>query len=268
VLAEDADPGYPRYLGLCFPASDIPRQARELYRVNRIRVIEDADYQPSPLLPAANPRTGKALDMSFAALRSVSPVHLQYMRNMGTLASMSLSIVVDGQLWGLISCHHDQPRAVASRPAPPASCWPMCCRCRSKPTRSMPARAAARPAPAHRAHDRVDGRPRQRQRGLLALPEVMLQFAGASGAAIISAERCDLIGKTPPAQVNALVRWLAERGDETLFHTDNARRDIEGLPELAEHAAGVLAVAISQHSHYLLWFRPEQAHGELGRAPG
>jgi light-regulated signal transduction histidine kinase (bacteriophytochrome) len=100
VLAEDADPGYPRYLGLCFPASDIPRQARELYRVNRIRVIEDADYQPSPLLPAANPRTGKALDLSFAALRSVSPVHLQYMRNMGTLASMSLSIVVDGQLWG------------------------------------------------------------------------------------------------------------------------------------------------------------------------
>lgn len=100
VLAEDADPGYPRYLGQCFPASDIPRQARELYRINRIRVIEDANYQPSPLLPAANPRTGKALDMSFAVLRSVSPVHLQYMRNMGTQASMSLSIVVDDQLWG------------------------------------------------------------------------------------------------------------------------------------------------------------------------
>jgi hypothetical protein len=115
VLAEVADPGYPRYLGLCFPASDIPRQARELYRVNRIRVIEDANYQAVPLVPAANPRTGKPLDMSFAALRSVSPVHLQYMRNMGTLASMSLSIVVDGQLWGLVSCHHEQPRPVDLR---------------------------------------------------------------------------------------------------------------------------------------------------------
>lgn len=115
VLAEAVDPSYPAYLGLCFPAADIPRQARELYRVNRIRVIEDANYQPSPLLPALNPRTGKALDMSFAALRSVSPVHLQYMRNMGTLASMSLSIVVDGELWGLVSCHHQQPRAVDLR---------------------------------------------------------------------------------------------------------------------------------------------------------
>lgn len=115
VLAEVADPGYPSFLGLCFPASDIPRQARELYRVNRIRVIEDANYQPSPLIPPLNPITGNPLDMSFTSLRSVSPVHLQYMRNMNTLASMSLSIVVDGQLWGLISCHHAQPRPVALR---------------------------------------------------------------------------------------------------------------------------------------------------------
>lgn len=263
VLAEDADPGYPRYLGLCFPASDIPRQARELYRINRIRLIEDADYQPSPLLPAANPRTGKALDMSFAALRSVSPVHLQYMRNMGTLASMSLSIVVDGQLWGLISCHHDQPRAVGFQ---------------TRTACELLANVLSLQIEAHEKHASTRRLLDLRQHivrmlasmadddsvsaGLLALPEVMLQFAGASGAAIISAERCDLIGKTPPAaHVNALVRWLAERGDETLFHTDNARRDVEGLPELAEHAAGVLAVAISQlHSHYLLWFRAEQAH--------
>jgi light-regulated signal transduction histidine kinase (bacteriophytochrome) len=98
--------------------------------------------------------------------------------------------------------------------------------------------------------------------GLLAQPEVMLQFAGASGAAIISAERCDLIGATPPASlVNALAHWLARRDGQAVFHTDNVQRDIDELPELARHAAGVLAVAISQiHSHYLVWFRPEQAH--------
>lgn len=263
VLAEDADPGYPLYLGHCFPASDIPRQARELYRINRIRVIENADYLPSPLLPATNPRTGNALDMSFAALRSVSPVHLQYMRNMGTLASMSLSIVVDGQLWGLISCHHEQPRAVGFQ---------------TRTACELLANVLSLQIEAHEKHASTRRVLDLRQRivhmlasmadhdsvsaGLLALPDVMLQFAGASGAAIVSAERCDLIGKTPPAaQINALVHWLAERGDETLFHTDNARRDIEALPALAEHAAGVLAVAISQlHSHYLLWFRPEQTH--------
>jgi len=261
VLAEVADEGYPRYLGLCFPASDIPRQARELYRVNRIRVIEDANYQASPLVPGTNPRTGKPLDMSFAALRSVSPVHLQYMRNMGTLASMSLSIVVDGQLWGLVSCHHEQTRPVElrTRTACELLASVLSLQIESRESHANTQKLLdlrqhiVRMISSMADHDSVSD-------GLRALPEVLLAFAGASGAAVISAERCDLFGQTPPAaQVNALVHWLGQRDDETVFHTDNVRRDIDELPELAEHAGGVLAVAISQiHSHYLLWFRPEQ----------
>ncbi|MGE7993635.1 ATP-binding protein [Pseudomonas sp. NPDC089554] len=263
VLAEAADPGYPRYLGLHFPAADIPRQARELYRVNRIRLIEDANYQASPLLPDTNPRTGKPLDMSFAALRSVSPVHLQYMRNMGTLASMSLSIVVDGQLWGLISCHHEQPRAVDLR---------------TRTACELLGSVLSLQIESHESHTSTRDLLELRQRivqmlsamadhdsvsaGLLSLPKVLLDFAGATGAAIISAGRCDLVGNTPPqAQVDALVHWLAQHGDEAVYHSDNLGRDVPELPELASHAGGVLAVAISQiHSHYLLWFRPEHAH--------
>lgn len=261
VLAEVADPGYPSYAGLCFPAADIPRQARELYRVNRIRVIEDANYQPSPLLPATNPRTGKPLDMSFAALRSVSPVHLQYMRNMGTLASMSLSIVVDGQLWGLISCHHQQPRPVDLRTR---TACELLASVLSLQIESRESHASTRKLLTLRQHivrmissmadhDSVSD-------GLRDLPDVLLAFADAQGAAVISAERCDLIGQTPPeAQVTALVHWLSQRDEDKVFHSDNLRRDITELPELANHAGGVLAVAISQiHSHYLLWFRPEQ----------
>ncbi|MBC3410225.1 GAF domain-containing protein [Pseudomonas sp. SWRI51] len=262
VLAEALEPGYPSYLGQSFPGSDIPRQARELYCINRIRVIEDADYQPAALVPELNPRTGQPLDMSFATLRSVSPVHLQYMRNMGTQASMSLSIVVDGKLWGLVSCHHEQPRAVdfQSRTA-----CELLANVLSLQIEALEAHDSTRflldlrqyivrMLAAMADHDSVSD-------GLLAQPEVMLQFARASGAAIISAERCDLIGHTPPAaQVNALVHWLGQRSGELVFHTDNVRRDIEVLPELAEHSAGVLAVAISQiHSHYLVWFRDEQA---------
>jgi light-regulated signal transduction histidine kinase (bacteriophytochrome) len=99
VLAECLADGYESYLGQRFPAGDIPRQARELYVANRIRMIQDANYTPSRLTPADNPVSGKVSDLSFAALRSVSPVHLQYMRNMGTLASMSVSIVIKGHLW-------------------------------------------------------------------------------------------------------------------------------------------------------------------------
>ena len=109
VLAEARDPSYHSYLGQRFPASDVPRQARELYALSRIRLIQDANYTPSPLVPAMNPVTGAANDLSFASLRSVSPVHLQYMRNMGTLASMSVSLMVKGKLWGLISCHNETP---------------------------------------------------------------------------------------------------------------------------------------------------------------
>ncbi|WP_109514600.1 ATP-binding protein [Pseudomonas ovata] len=262
VLAEQADPGYPNYLGLSFPASDIPAQARELYRINRIRLIQDANYQPSPLVPTLNPHTGKPLDMTFTSLRSVSPVHLQYMRNMGTMASMSLSIVVGGKLWGLISCHHEQPRPVDFQTR---TACELLGSVLSLQIESYESHASTRQLLDQRQrivqmlssmadHDSVS-------EGLLQLPQVLLAFADAQGAAIISADRCDLIGSTPPASlVNALVHWLAHRSDETIFHTDNVQRDIEELPELARHAAGVLAVAISQiHSHYLVWFRPEQA---------
>ncbi|MDZ5602435.1 ATP-binding protein [Pseudomonas sp. RP23018S] len=261
VIAEAVDAGYPSYLGLCFPASDIPRQARELYRINRIRLIQDATYEPSPLLPTLNPLTGKPLDMSFAALRSVSPVHLQYMRNMGTLASMSLSIVVDNKLWGLVSCHHAEPRPVdfQTRTACEllASVLSLQIESRESHTNTRQLldlrRHIVRMLSSMADRDSVS-------EGLLALPEVMLDFASASGVAIISAERCDLIGSTPPeSHVLALVHWLSQRDDEGVFHTDNVRRDIPLLPELAEHVGGVLAVAISQiHSHYLLWFRAEQ----------
>ncbi|MDH0647401.1 GAF domain-containing protein [Pseudomonas sp. GD03858] len=262
VLAEEAEPGYPSYQGLSFPAADIPRQARELYRINRIRLIEDADYQPSPLCPPLNPLTGKPLDMSFAALRSVSPVHLQYMRNMGTLASMSLSIVVDDKLWGLVSCHHQQPRPVDFQ---------------TRTACELLASVLSLQIESRESHDRTRTLLELRERivrmlasmadhdsvseGLLELPQVLLAFAGASGAAIISAERCDLIGDTPcAAQVNALVHWLGQRNEDAVFHSDNVARDIDELPELARHVGGVLAVAISQiHSHYLVWFRPEQA---------
>ncbi len=111
VLAEDGDGVLPSYAGRRFPASDIPAQARELYRLNRLRVIPDANYVPVPIEPPLD-RGGMPLDLSFAALRSVSPVHLQYMRNMGTLASMSISVLVDGRLWGLVSAHNATPRRV------------------------------------------------------------------------------------------------------------------------------------------------------------
>ncbi len=102
-----------RFLGLRFPASDIPVQARNLYLKNPIRILSDSEAQPVALEPNLNPKTLSNTDMSKSVLRSVSPMHIQYLQNMGVRASMSMSIIVDGQLWGLISCHHKKASTIS-----------------------------------------------------------------------------------------------------------------------------------------------------------
>jgi light-regulated signal transduction histidine kinase (bacteriophytochrome) len=108
VVGESADSGLNSFLGLRYPASDIPVQARALYRRNSLRIISDIDAEPVPILPSTVPE-GDQLDLSMSGLRSVSPIHLEYLRNMGVRASMSISIMQRGELWGLIACHHREP---------------------------------------------------------------------------------------------------------------------------------------------------------------
>ncbi|HYF72830.1 MAG TPA: SpoIIE family protein phosphatase [Nocardioides sp.] len=106
VVAEERRADLNPFLGLHYPATDIPAQARRLYTVNWTRLISDIGYEPVPLHPVVDPETGMPLDLSFSTLRSVSPIHIEYLSNMGVTASMSVSIVVADRLWGLIACHH------------------------------------------------------------------------------------------------------------------------------------------------------------------
>ena len=109
VVAEARRDDLVPYLGQRYPAGDIPPQARRLYVLNTLRMIADVGYHAVPLLGAEG---GAPLDMSFAVLRSVSPIHVEYLQNMGVGASMSVSIVIHGRLWGLIACHHMAPKRV------------------------------------------------------------------------------------------------------------------------------------------------------------
>jgi chemotaxis family two-component system sensor kinase Cph1 len=106
VVAEDRRSDLNPFLGLHYPATDIPAQARRLYTVNWTRLIADVGYAPVPLHPVLDPATDAPLDLSHSTLRSVSPIHLEYLSNMGVTASMSVSLVIDDQLWGLVACHH------------------------------------------------------------------------------------------------------------------------------------------------------------------
>ncbi|MDQ1814370.1 ATP-binding protein [Massilia sp. CCM 9210] len=260
VLAECRDDAYPSYLGQRFPASDIPRQARELYMLNRIRLIQDANYTPARLVPPVNPVTGAANDLSFAALRSVSPIHLQYMRNMGTLASMSVSLMVKGRLWGLISCHHATPCAVAfdKRTACEqlGQILAMCVESRED-ANELQFRLDVRRimvsmlAGLTQSADFIDN--------LSSVFPALLQFARAGGAAILFDDRLLTYGDTPGEEaIRDLVGWLDLHCHGDVFHTDRLAALYPPAAAMCGNAAGLLAMPLSRiHKHYLLWFRPE-----------
>lgn len=259
VIAEDGDDSLPRYLDLRFPAGDIPAQARELYRLNRLRLIPDADYQPVALSPPLSPRDGAPLDLSFAALRSVSPVHLEYMRNMGTAASMSVSLIVDGRLWGLISCHNVAPQRVDPRVR--ATCDFI--------GRILAMRIGARERAdeaALRVAARRDeavilerlGQASDLHRGFTMAPEPWLRLVSAGGVALLVGDRIASAGAVPgEAQILALAKWLHQK-PEDIYATDRLAHEWPQAADFADVGSGVLAASISQiHASYAIWFRPE-----------
>jgi light-regulated signal transduction histidine kinase (bacteriophytochrome) len=263
VTAESKEDGYHSYMGQHFPASDIPAQARELYALSRIRLIQDANYTPAPLVPSLNPVTGKPNDLSFAALRSVSPVHLQYMRNMQTMASMSVSLMVKGRLWGLISCHNLDPAPV-----------PFEKRTACEQLGQILALCIESREDAHELQFRLEVR--RIMVSMLAgltqgsnfidnlssvFPE-LLRFARASGVAVVVDERVLGFGDTPADEdVLALVDWLAVHDHGDVYHTDRLSAAWPDGGRMMRNASGLLALPISRiHKHYLLWFRPESVH--------
>ena len=258
VLAEDTDPGYDSYAGHHFPADDIPQQARALYVLNHFRQIADAHYRPVPLRIDDPTLAPADIDLSQAQLRSVSPVHLEYMRNMGTLASMSVSIVIEGRLWGLISCHDHAPRfiGVSTRLACEHLGQLLALQIQSKQaTSQVTERLALRQHTldmvAHLADS--DG-----TLSLLAEVPTLLRFAQASGAAVVRDEDVWSVGDVPPDDaIKDLANWVDGLGVE-VFHSHQLAQDYAPARALPDMPAGVLAVSISQvHRHVILWFRPE-----------
>jgi light-regulated signal transduction histidine kinase (bacteriophytochrome) len=262
VVAEERNDILPSYLGHRFPASDVPKQARELYRLNRLRLIADADYRPVPILPAEDPETGRPLDLTYSALRSVSPVHLEYMRNMGTAASMSISILRRGELWGLISCHHGTPRVVPFlvRAACDFMGQVLSLQLAAKEHNAEYERSLELRSLQGRLLTAMAGREDYRD-GLASCPEDLLAFAAAGGAAVVSDDRCTLVGAAPSEpEVRRLVNWLAAEGGREVYHTDSLAAAFPEAEVYKDRASGLLAIAVSKlHPSYVLWFRPEVA---------
>ena len=255
-----ASPEVDSYMGLHFPASDIPLQARALYEKSWLRLILASTYRPAALEPSLNPQTGRPLDLSFAALRSVSPVHLEYLRNMGVGASMSVSLLVDGKLWGLVACHHRQTRFVP--PAARAACelfgQAASTEIAAKQEAGRLAELARAQTVQSRFFDVISGEA-DVFAALVNYTPQLLEFMGAGGAAVWVDGRCNLLGETPPREaVETLVAFLQTQELTPLFVTDYLASFVPALAEWSGVSSGLLAVQLSRvEPHFVLWFRPE-----------
>ena len=262
VIAESNDGQLPQLMNQRFPASDIPAQARELYRRNPIRAIPDVSYTPALLVPERSPMTNRPLDMSHCLLRSVSPVHIEYLKNMGVGASMSVSLLSGSELWGLIAGHNTTPRIVTYEAQET---------CRhvgqilSQKVREQEASHGHRVASdLSKVRDRVMGT-------LFAAedPEALLRTLGprlqsivpSNGAGIVWKGAVVLTGASPTeGQVSQLANWLEHRmSNGECYATDRLSEAYPAAKAFAAEASGLLAVRIpGDDPVMLMWFRAEQ----------
>jgi len=257
VIAESAAPGLESFLGLHYPASDIPKQARELYLRNWLRGIADIEYVPAPLQPPLNPRTRQPIDMSHCTLRSVSPIHLEYLRNMGVCASLSASIIFNDRLWGMLVLHHYSPRQM------PADLRVACETFAQILSLHVEARTQAELNALRRNTRRILDDLVNRMTdapdiaGAMANPD-LLRYVGATGAVVYFEGELHRVGDTPPdADILAIVQWL-NGINRPLFETHSLASRFPAAATIAAGSSGLLAVGLSRVPRdYVLWFRPE-----------
>ncbi|PZX48564.1 sensor domain-containing diguanylate cyclase [Cereibacter changlensis] len=262
VIAEQKLEDLPSFLHHRYPASDIPRQARELYIRNPIRVIPDVTYQPAPLVPAIRPGADEILDMSHCSLRSVSPVHIRYLKNMGVGASMSVSILRKGELWGLIACHHGSPKLV------PFETREICQHLGLALSHYIGAKDDAEET-SHgldlgRARDQIFSEiattsdPRAFLRERIADIQNLIPAHGVVTS--IDAET-NLTGHVPPADALApLIQWvIATSQPSGVFVTDCLSEHYAAAGDFTAEASGLVAVVLPGEAPLVvLWFRAEQ----------
>lgn len=262
VVAEDLRSDLESYLGLHYPAADIPSAARTLFTQKGLRVIPQVDHQ-SVNLVSASPID--PLDLSQTSLRGVSTCHLEYLRNMGVSASMSIPLVDQNQLWGLIVCHHYTPKLVG---------YEVRKTCEFLGQLMSVELVLQQERESKRYHDQIRIIEQGFRRDLSQFPSRietvlrqnqgdLLNLVKAEGVAIALGNQIILVGQTPEkAQIRDLLTWLQENKNQEVFHTDTLAEAYPQATEFRDKPSGILAITIlvKHTSYHIVWFRPEQSY--------
>lgn len=260
VIAEEREEDMESYCGFTFPASDIPKPARELYLRNPYRFIPDRNYQPVKLFPVINPITHSFIDLSDCNVRGVTSVHLEYLANMGVTASMSTRILNNDSLWGLIACHHKTARHLSFELC---SVFELLSNFISARMHSLQnkekhdAETEKRDIYARLLEQIYDSQ--DVKKGLFTGEATVLQLFRAQGAAISYNGQLNIEGALPDKEsIEELLLWLHTRRLTRPLHTDHLSGQFDRAASYMDTASGLLAIPFhTGEEKYLLLFRPE-----------
>jgi len=261
VIAESRNDVLPSLLHHHFPASDIPPQARALYEKNLVRILFDADALTVPVIPVLNPQTGLPIDMSHAMLRAISPVHIEYLRNMGVRSTITISLLHEGRLWGLVACHSAMPQRVSSGLRETIELVGKTIAMKIGALVNAMRLQAMNDVRSHlqrlteriRVADDFDTAVRHSKAEVLGLTDACGCYVHYKGHDV-------WIGDIPAAgKLQALVAWVKQQ-DRTdgVFVTDQLGSLYPPARDFADRASGLLAVMLdNENRDFILWFRPE-----------
>jgi chemotaxis family two-component system sensor kinase Cph1 len=259
VVAEAKNEELSPLLGLHYPASDIPQQARDLYKLNLTRIIADVQTTPVKIFAAAD--QVQPLEMTYSQLRAVSPMHIQYLKNMGVASSFSISLLCMGKLWGLIACHNYNPKFID-----------FLSRDLSKLLGQILSSALEFRQEEIHQHTQetfigsLDKLTKQLQetvsieQALTKCPVTLLDIVHATGAVLVYEKNITKIGLTPAEnELTNLISWLRQNNDQPLYHTTSLVAHYPEAINFCNVASGIMVVVISRElEEYIIYFKPEQ----------
>ncbi|RYZ99417.1 MAG: GAF domain-containing protein [Sphingobacteriaceae bacterium] len=261
VVAEAKNNDLEPWVGLHYPASDIPKQARELYKLNLVRLIADVETVPSAIVTFEE-LNQVPLDLTHSSLRAVSPIHIQYLKNMGVASSFSVSLLHQGELWGLVACHNYTPRYINYKQ-----------REASKLVGQVLSSALSfrQQEEDQQKGNRLKGAVDDLSRHLLRYNNIedalfkhdvtLLHAVDAGGAVLAYDNHFYHTGSTPDdAFIKELIDWLQENVNEAIYATNSLPEEYSPAIAHKATASGILACRLSRElREYVIWFRPEVA---------
>ncbi len=260
VITEEKNDNMESWLGLHYPASDIPKQARELFLKNRVRIIADVNYSPVQIVPRLSPIDGNPLDLSNSKLRAVSPIHIEYLQNMQVGASLTAALISNGKLWGLLACHNHEAKYINYYQR--QTCEFLIQIFSNELSLKNSNNYVQNVEKLDKLSTKLIGQVNRTdniKKGLINSPVKVTDLFPCSGAAVVLNGKIKIVGNTPEKhQIKKLIKNFLAKKKDSLYYSRSLMQHYPEAVTFKETGSGVLSIRLGQGERdFLIWFRPE-----------